>query len=375
MGEIVKEEVHEGVLEYIQYGIPDEEYFEELYLELFQVQKAENPVYNRWLRMSGAENPTTWQEVLPMPVNMFKSGQGLISGSMGDLDRVWESSGTTTGKPSLTPLLSTDFYDATIHRASLRWLPFSNSSITIALVPSSQQWPWSSLAYMFSKMEELESKSADAVYAWKRPLTVDDKRFTLDFEATTAYLETAIRENIPVRLLGTSYAFLQLFDYLKEKGLRYQLPSASSIVDTGGYKGITRSISRAEFLDYCEGLLGLDPWFCINEYGMSEMSSQLWTPVAHKGKDGEDEWWDVPHWVRVQILNPVTREPDPNGVAVFYDLANVWSVATLQTEDLGAIRQRHQGVQHVTQFKPLGRAQGAVAKGCSITAELAMKVE
>jgi len=69
-----------------------------------------------------------------------------------------------------------------------------------------------------------------------------------------------------------------------------------------------------------------------------------------------------PPWARVQIISPETgREvaEGETGLIRIFDLANVFSVATIQTEDLGV--RRGDG------FELIGRAQLAEPRGCSLT--------
>ena len=68
-----------------------------------------------------------------------------------------------------------------------------------------------------------------------------------------------------------------------------------------------------------------------------------------------------PPWARVQIISPETgREvaDGETGLIRVFDLANVFSVAAIQTEDLGI--RRGDG------FELIGRAQLAEPRGCSL---------
>ena len=68
-----------------------------------------------------------------------------------------------------------------------------------------------------------------------------------------------------------------------------------------------------------------------------------------------------PAWARVRIVNPETGLEVEDGVAgliQIVDLANVWSVAALETQDLG--------IRRGATFELLGRANAAEARGCSL---------
>ena len=95
---------------------------------------------------------------------------------------------------------------------------------------------------------------------------------------------------------------------------------------------------------------------------MSELSSQAydtrWTDVA--GAAGR-RVFRFPPWARARVLSPETGEevaPGQVGRIHVLDLANVFSVAAVQTEDLG--RRLDDG------FELLGRAGAAEARGCSL---------
>ena len=71
----------------------------------------------------------------------------------------------------------------------------------------------------------------------------------------------------------------------------------------------------------------------------------------------------LPPWVRAQVISPETgREVSEGetGLIRVFDLANVFSVMAIQTEDLGV--RRGDG------FELIGRAVLAEARGCSLMA-------
>jgi hypothetical protein len=99
--------------------------------------------------------------------------------------------------------------------------------------------------------------------------------------------------------------------------------------------------------------LGVAPNRIFGEYGMSELSSQ-----AYAGADG---LFRFPPWARAQIISPATgREAraGERGLIRVYDLANVWSVMAVQTEDIG--------ISEGNGFRLVGRAAEAEARGCSL---------
>jgi hypothetical protein len=68
-----------------------------------------------------------------------------------------------------------------------------------------------------------------------------------------------------------------------------------------------------------------------------------------------------PPWAQVQIISPETgREvaDGETGLIRVFDLANIFSVLAIQTEDLGIRRDEH--------FELIGRAVLAEPRGCSL---------
>ena len=172
----------------------------------------------------------------------------------------------------------------------------------------------------------------------------------------------------PVLLLATSFALVMLFEAAEANGWdTIELPRGSRVVDTGGYKGRTRELTREALVAQIGAWLGVAPEWCENEYGMSELSSQCWlgnvaAATGHPLTDGAPRW--MPPWLRVRVVDAVTLSEvadGEQGLLVFHDLANVWSCAAIRSEDL-AIR-RGDG------FELVGRAPGAALKGCSLQLE------
>jgi hypothetical protein len=88
---------------------------------------------------------------------------------------------------------------------------------------------------------------------------------------------------------------------------------------------------------------------------MSELSSEAYDSGT------QSRIFHFPPWARVQIISPETGHEvaeGETGLIRSLDLANVFSVAAIQTEDLGI--RRGDG------FELIGRAQLAEARGCSL---------
>jgi len=106
-------------------------------------------------------------------------------------------------------------------------------------------------------------------------------------------------------------------------------------------------------------------YFCVNEYGMAELSSQFYDNVIADRFAGRHRkrFLVGPHWARTLVLDPQSltpSEPGARGLLCHFDLANAGTALAVLTEDVG--RTCDGG------FELLGRAAAAEARGCSLSA-------
>ena len=91
-------------------------------------------------------------------------------------------------------------------------------------------------------------------------------------------------------------------------------------------------LSATSVVDLAERHLGIAPEMVINEYGMTEMCSQLYdaTPFNSTRRESIGERCKLPPpWLRPFAVDPATLRPVADGqpgMLTFFDLANVGSV-------------------------------------------------
>ena len=135
------------------------------------------------------------------------------------------------------------------------------------------------------------------------------------------------------------------------------------MMDTGGAKGQRVPMQAAEVIAQAGDLLAIAPAMVINEYGMTELCSQLYDATSFNcaGVSNAQERYKIaPPWLRVTARDPVTLRPMADGeigMLTFFDLANVGSVSAVMTEDLGFVERGR--------VRVLGRAAGE-ARGCAL---------
>ena len=103
----------------------------------------------------------------------------------------------------------------------------------------------------------------------------------------------------------------------------------------------------------------------VCEYGMSELSSQAYDATFGPSRFTfhVSRTFRFPPWTRVQIISPESgREvgEGETGLIRVLDLANVYSVMAIQSEDLG--------IRCGDGFTLAGRAVSAEPRGCSLQA-------
>jgi len=355
--------------------------FSNLALELFALQFKQNPAYQKICvtRNLTPETVKDWTQIPAVPTRAFKELE-LTSIPPQARTAVFHSSGTTEQKPSrhFHCAESLAVYEASLWQwfAAHFQFPISNfqsqagaadglSKLAIGswrlaiLTPPPEQAPHSSLVHMFETARQQFGGGASVPASQPEFLGKldSDGAWTLDFGATLAALaeNSKLKTQNPKLLLGTAFSFVHLLDYLTERDLRVELTPGSCVMETGGYKNRSRILPKAELHALITERLGVPRENIICEYGMSELSSQAYASSAGA--------FHFPPWARVQIISPETgREvgEGETGLIRIFDLANIFSVAAIQTEDLGV--RRGDG------FELIGCAQLAEPRGCSLMA-------
>jgi hypothetical protein len=173
----------------------------------------------------------------------------------------------------------------------------------------------------------------------------------IDVESLRNFISAQQR---PVVLFGTALAFLDIL----ETSEPMSVPEGSLIMETGGFKGTNRTIEKRDLYFALSNYFAIPTAKIWNEYGMTELSSQFYSSNVDQPHIG-------PPWARVVVIDPATnREASPGqiGAIRIVDLANVWSVLALQTQDLA--RNGSGGEFHL-----IGRDPNALPRGCSRAAD------
>ena len=309
--------------EILSVNSPEE--FESLALELFRWQAEHCEPYREYLSLIGCEvaEVSRVEDIPHLPIEFFRI-RNVWCGE-GEPEKVFSSSTTSGGEPSLHPMASLDEYRQTFTEAWRRFLPTPHR--IYALLPCYLEREGSSLVYMVDELIRL--------YGGGFYLHDHDK-----------LLADMASDDGPKVLFGVSYALLDLAE-------RKPKLTNTVVIETGGMKGRRKEMAKAEMhATLCEAF-GVEQ--IASEYGMAELTSQ-----AYSSGDGV---FFAPPWMRVSIRdlnNPFATLPmGRTGGVNIIDLANRYSCAFIETADMGRLTADGG-------FELCGRVGGSPIRGCNL---------
>lgn len=346
--------VYHKVLSFI--ARPHANSFEALALEVFRHQFEAVAAYRDHCIALGvrANEVASLDQIPPVSTLAFKfarlTGDDDAAGA-----RTFLTSGTTiSGERGRHIVPRPEVYRASALAHFRRMVfPDARAMRILALHPTAERMPDSSLAQMISWCIE------DFSDGW----TCAADRNGVDARAAVEFLGTAERDGAPVCILGTTASLGVLFTHLEDRAMKLELARGSRVMDTGGAKGQAMPLDAAAVCARAEKLLGVAPAFVINEYGMTELCSQLYDATAFNSDDASPPERRVkiaPPWMVAAAVDPVTLAPmaaGEIGMLRFFDLANVGSVSAILTEDFGTVSGNR--------VRVIGRA-GAEPRGCAL---------
>ncbi len=289
------------------FRIAGDEAFEAAALETFRLQAERCAPYSEYLGMIGCDprRVRRFAEVPFLPIGAFKWREVYC----GDTppEALFTSSSTTGMTPSRHPMRSLALYEEAFVRAFRLFYGDPAQWSLYALLPSYLEREGSSLVYMADRL--IAACGSGGFYLHDLDRLLDD----------------LAADPKPRILLGVSYALWEL----AERGVR--LPEGTVVMETGGMKGRREELPKEEFHRLLCDAFGVET--IHSEYGMAELTSQ-----AYSSGGGI---FRTPPWMRVlvrDINDPFELQPaGMRGGINIADLANRWSCAFVQTEDVGRL--------------------------------------
>ncbi len=222
------------------------------------------------------------------------------------------------------------------------FFPNEDAPRGISLIPPTSEWTNSSLAQMIAWIGEefpLEYWNADDRGAARPAL---DER--------------------PVWLFATGFHIVAFAD----AGGRLALPKGSIVIETGGTKGKTRSVTREESFELITECFGVDRNHIVSEYGMCELASQAYDFVDNpSGRliPMDERRFRFPSWVRTKVVLPDQSIAETgDGSLVVHDTIRSDIFTPFRTEDRAEVFPDGS-------FQLKGRVAFSPLKGCSMLAE------
>lgn len=339
--------------------------FERLAMDIAAYQVRHVRGYDRLVASRGGLGSSA-DDVPAVPVEAFRLTR--VAAHPPDLDVArFVTSGTTEAAPGVHAFRTT----ATYRELCLAWgeralLSGPGLRVVVALAAPPDERRASSLGFMMKAfMEAWEGGAFSAPGAFDESAA---SRFLLGPNGVdVAGLEhagsVAASRGQSLVVLATGFALVLLLDVLAGRALK--VPPTTVVMPTGGFKGRTREITPAQLTSRVSAAFGIPEQQVVFEYGMTELSSQLYEGVLPGGRlSGDRGVYLSPPWLRVTPVDPETLRPVPTGdpgIARFIDLANVDSAISIVTQDF--VRTHGAGVEL------LGRRAGAPPRGCSLAVE------
>jgi Acyl-protein synthetase, LuxE len=331
--------------------------FEELALSIFRFQARHSPGARRLLAARGKKLDSV-DDIPAVPCDAFRLTRVAVHPPELDIVR-FVTSGTTGEARGVHVMRTTRTYrelSLAFGQAALCSDGRARRSV-VALAPSPAAAPHSSLGFMMAKMMQRFTGRVSAD-CW---LIGDDG---IDVAGLQRAAELALERGESLLVLSTAFALVALLERLADQ--RLEVPRDTVIMQTGGFKGRTRELEPETLRHAVARAFGVEPERVIGEYGMTELTSQLYEGSLPGGSlSGPPGIYLEPPWLRVVPVDPATLVPVTEGepgIARIVDLGNVDSAVAVVTAD--RVLRKSGGIEL------LGRSPGAPPRGCSLAVEM-----
>jgi len=310
--------------------------FEDIALKLFRFQAQNNEIYREYLRYLNCEQNAirSLEEIPFLPISFFKT-QSVKTG-VWIAETEFTSSGTSLTSTSKHLVKDLDFYLRLSEQIFEKFYGASEKYHILALLPSYLERTGSSLIGM---IQHLIAKSN----------SVHSGFYLNNYDELVQKIEFLKEGEKKIILWGVSFALLDLAE-------AFQLDLSQCIVmETGGMKGRRKEWTRQDLHGYLTHRFNVKA--IHSEYGMTELFSQ-----AYSSGGG---YYKTPPWMKVMIRDindPFSVVKGKVGAIKVIDLANFYSCAFIETQDLGRIDQNGM-------FEVLGRIDNSDSRGCNLLVE------
>jgi hypothetical protein len=312
------------------FSIQTEQEFNLCALEVYHFQKEHVPVYKTFLELINRPEPTHYSQIPHLPIGFFKTHHIIANDK--PVQQLFKSSGTTGMVRSAHYVADVSIYERSFVPTYEKFLGKLEDQIIFALLPNYVSQGESSLVYMVDKLIE-GTKDELSGYYLESPESL--------LEAISEGRKTGKK----LVLFGVSYALLDLAE------MKPNLCDVT-IIETGGMKGKRKEMTKDEM--HRELIAGFGCEYIASEYGMCELLSQ-----AYSDKNGV---FELPSWMKISLRE--VNDPfglvgqDKTGGVNVMDLANIYSCAFIETQDLGRVENG--------KLRLMGRFDHSDIRGCNL---------
>ena len=311
----------------------DEIVFHSFALELFRWQAKNVDVYRRFIENLGIipKNIDTLQDIPFLPVEFFKTDKVYCAEKQPEI--VFTSSSTTNTGESKHFISDLSFYEKSFTESFTFFYGKPENYCFLFLLPHYLERQGSSLIYMADNLIKKSKYKQSGFYL-------------NNFANLYKQLVDNEKQSIPTILFGVSFGLLVFSEHYSMKLQK------TIIIETGGMKGRRQEISRQELHSILCNRLGVEK--IHSEYGMTELLIQ-----AYSKGNGIVQ---TPPWMKILIYdlyNPLKTRGITTGGINIIDLANKFSCAFIQTDDIGTIMPD-------STFKVIGRKDNSEIRGCNL---------
>jgi hypothetical protein len=307
-------------------------------LRLYQYQANHNPIYAKYLQYLGVNGKVIHDvnEIPFLPISFFKSQ--ILKTDQWKEELCFTSSGTTGKNTSTHYIANLNFYLTHAQRCFEHFYGSIDQYHIFALMPSYLERENSSLVAMMSSFIKKSESEYSGFYL------NEYENLLRDIEACRK------KSTKKILLWGVSFALLDIAE-------KYSPDLHDCLVfETGGMKGRRKEITRLELHQQLKNNFNIDHIY--SEYGMTELLSQAYTR-------GGDLFYPSP-WMKVivrEVVDPFEKgQINRTGGLNVIDLANIHSIAFIETEDAGKVFADGS-------FEVMGRIDNTDVRGCNLMVE------
>ncbi|MEO0794235.1 MAG: acyl-CoA reductase [Verrucomicrobiota bacterium] len=295
-----------------------------------------------------------------LPVQAFKDSADLLRSVPADQVKTTLESSATSGLPSSVAIDSVTAKRQVRALAGVLGASLGPTRRPVVVIDADPRSGRAVLGARGAAVQGFLNLAREAHYI----LDADQGALSLNREKLQSLVNAWTGREEPVLFFGFTFLIYSLvLGPLSEAGLRFPLPPGSRLAHLGGWKKLAdQAVSKEVFAQRAADVFGIEPDHVVDFYGFTEQMGVTYP-------DGPDGNKFAPSFSEVIVRDPQTLEPATDGqpglLQFLTPLPHSYPGISVLTDDIGVITGRGgSGDWCGTQFRVLGRAKQAEARGC-----------